>query len=267
MDSVFAYENYRDYLKDLADKLLEDGTSIRGFLRDAGIKSPSYLKETIQKKRNLTVEAAKKIAQALNLKERESQYLCLLVKLDLPRYKDKSRILDDMRALSKQSMRQDVQDSSIYDHWLHSVLWVLADVPDFEMTVENVSQKMRGMASKEDIKKSIEFLRKKKLLIPTHKPNAYKQADIYFTPSNDIRRIDIQRSHLHYLDLAKHRINDDVKDREFQGLTIAIERDQFPVIKEEMRKFVKTLENKLDAANDPQKVIRIQCCAFEVVSD
>jgi uncharacterized protein (TIGR02147 family) len=75
---------YTDYRKFLADyyqqkKLTRPGFSYRYFLRQAGIKGPSFLKEVIDAKKNLSGSGIKGFARALELDKKDTEYFHYLV--------------------------------------------------------------------------------------------------------------------------------------------------------------------------------------------
>ena len=79
-----ALPEYSDYRKFLADyyrekKQAQPGFSHRYFLKSAGIKGPSFLKEVIDAKKNLSVSGIKGFARALELNEKEAEYFHYLV--------------------------------------------------------------------------------------------------------------------------------------------------------------------------------------------
>lgn len=103
--------------------------------------------------------------------------------------------------------------------------------------------------------------------MPTGEPDRYVQAAIQHEVVNDVRRIDEQRARMRFLELAKHRLTDDVDEREFQSVTIAVPLAKIPVIKERIRGFIEDLWAELDGAASPETVVHILACAFKVSSD
>lgn len=79
-----ALSEYSDYRKFLADyyqqkKLTQPGFSYRYFLRQAGIKGPSFFKEVVDGKKNLSVSGIKGFARALEFDKKEAEYFQYLV--------------------------------------------------------------------------------------------------------------------------------------------------------------------------------------------
>jgi uncharacterized protein (TIGR02147 family) len=81
MKPLFEYNDFRTFLADYYqfNKLTRKGFSYRSFLGKAGIKGPSFLKEVIEAKKNLTSSSIRKLAKALELSKEETGYFRLLV--------------------------------------------------------------------------------------------------------------------------------------------------------------------------------------------
>jgi hypothetical protein len=142
----------------------------------------------------------------------------------------------------------------------------MAALQDFTLTPANIHKALRGSATPADIEASLEFLLKKKFLKSSRSPGKYIQEAITFQPHDDIRRIDLQRSHMRFLEMAKHKINMDIEDREFQGLTVAIPQDKFGLIKDRLRDFIRSLNEDLTDLGEADRVVRVQLCAFPIAS-
>lgn len=78
---ALAYSDYRELIRDyyLTEKAKGDGFSFRVFSKRAGLRSPNHLKLVMMGERNLSLEAALRCAQAMNLTAEESTHLARLV--------------------------------------------------------------------------------------------------------------------------------------------------------------------------------------------
>lgn len=81
MDTVYKYENYREFLKDYFSTQKEQKKNFtqKWFAKKCGFSSHSYCRMIIKGERNLSKESVEKIASAIPLKERETQYFKTLV--------------------------------------------------------------------------------------------------------------------------------------------------------------------------------------------
>ncbi len=267
MKSVFSYTSYRSFLLDVTAKFAEDGISYRALSRKWGVGGPNYIQQILANKRNLTVESAKKIGEALVMSEVEASFLVDLVKLDSSRYKDKSRILEHMRSMARAGTAKQQRDPSIHSSWLHGVVLELAALTNLDLSPAGLKAKIRVNASEQDIEESLKFLVKQGYLEPGPN-NGYIRREVRLEALDDVRRIDIQRSHLHFLDIAKHRLNDDLDEREYRGLTVAIAKNFLPQIKERLRTFFTEIRKEIAVVEGPKDtVVRLQCALFKLTND
>ncbi|MGE0172339.1 MAG: TIGR02147 family protein [Oligoflexales bacterium] len=263
---IYKFTNYRDYLQASLTKLKEDGLSFRALAKKAELGSPSYFQAILSGKKNITVKTATKIADALDLKGNQRKYFLDLVNLDLCDPAEKAGIYEDMRRCMKRDLYNDVVDADIFFHWLNIVIRELATT-DCILNVDSICEKLGNLAKRSEVEKSLDFLVKRKWLIPTGEEGRYSQAAVKLAVLNDMRSIDIQRSHLNYLDIAKHRINDDLDEREYQGLTISVPETLLPEIKTRIRDFMQEMRDFLRNRDNCDAVIRVQCMAFKVTKD
>lgn len=222
---IFAYTNYRLFLKDALASLLDEGESLRSLGKKSGFSNPAFFQSILSERRNLTPASARKVANGLGLLDKEAQYLLLLVKLDRSQGRTSDLILEKMRSLVEGN-KVKKHDPSVHSHWLHGLLYSLVAIPGFLLTPEHIKDVLRVPLNDQELESSIKYIKQKQWILPTTQPGIYKQGDFKFAALNDVRRIEIQRSHLQYLDLAKHRLHDDVSEREFQGFTVAIPEEK-----------------------------------------
>ena len=78
---IYSYLDYRLYLKDYYDsaKKINPRFSYRYFSERVGVKAPNFLQWLIEGKRNLAKVTIPKVAKALNLDKKETEYFSNLV--------------------------------------------------------------------------------------------------------------------------------------------------------------------------------------------
>ncbi|MGE0172848.1 MAG: TIGR02147 family protein [Oligoflexales bacterium] len=265
--SVFEFDDYRKYLAAIIDQLIATGQSYRAIAKSFHIKSPNYLQQVLAHQRNLTPEIAGRMSKWIGMTAKEEKFFVCLVKLAHPQVKSKDSVLIQMRALATENQKKKVKDDSIHRYWINGLILELALIKGFALTPSSIREKIGHIASEKEVKESLDYLVAKKFLLPSEEPNVYKQGDLVFESLDDVRRIDLQRSHLRYLDIAKHKINDDLDHREYRGLTIAIQKSDMPKIKAKLREFYKELRLELEGTENPDKIVRLQTCLFELTLD
>ena len=262
--SIFSYKNYRRFLEDSLTSQKQKGLSQRSLTKRCGLSSPNYFQLVIQSKRNLTPATAKQIADGLNFSDSEKEFFISLVRLEHDETADKTKIKESLHFLTKESKRKKTQDPSIYWTWLNGIIYEMAAMDGFQLTVDHVFSRLSHIATREEINDSIEFMKNKKYLIPIDDQNHYEQAPIKLDVMNDVRRVELQQIHRRYLDLAKHRLNDDLDAREYQGITAAIPVSKIASLKKKIRKFMDEMDVEVEGATPQETVVRIQCCLFKV---
>jgi uncharacterized protein (TIGR02147 family) len=261
---IYEHLNYRSFLKAFLEVKKDQGVSLRSIVKRGKIGSHSFLKAVVEGERNLTVRSTEKVCAALGLDGNEREYFLALVKLEHGAEADKDKAWNDLRKLLIKSKEVRVHDVGMYSHWLHGVVFSMATVANIEFTAENLFKMLGGIASAEDIQKSMDFLISRTWLVYDEGLKRYKQSLVKFEVIEDIRRIDVQRNHRHFLDLAKHRLNDDVDEREYQGLTIAVPKNRLPQLKQRLRKFMDEIDDDIGGMSDFDTLIRVQCCIFKL---
>lgn len=261
----YSFSSYRDLLGQLLPMLLDQGKSYREIAKECGFKSPNILQQILAGKRNLTDAAAEKLAAGLQLGKERGTFLRSLVHLEHPSLRQQEKAMGEIKRQKQKVFRHQVSSGSIHEHWTYGLVLQLAGLPGFVCTPENVQKSLRMQLSKQEIEDAVQFLKKAGYLVPTEQEHVYQQKNVEFAVLNDIRRIDLQQSHLRYMDQCKMRINDDLEDREFQGLTVAIAKSQFAHVKEQIRQAMDAIFESLESCPQPKdEVIRVQMCAVKL---
>ncbi len=265
MPTIFSYTNYRSFLGDDLAARKAKGQSFRQVATACGISSPNFLQQVVSGQRNLTAKMAKKIAVGLELSADEADYLSLLIELEHGK-ESKEEVRRKLMAVIVRAQRLPIKDPSIHSSWLHAVLWELAGIQNFVLTPDTVAPRIRGFASKQEIQESLEYLLAKGYLVPTNTENVYSQREVAFEALNDVRRIEVQQCHFRMLEIAKHKINDDLANREFQGLTVAIPAAEMDAVKQRVRDFILSLNSEFSHRNNSDTVIHVHCGAYKLIA-
>jgi uncharacterized protein (TIGR02147 family) len=263
---LYAYTNYREYLRDyLATYREDDRKSVRGFARTCGISSPNYFQQVISGKRNLTAHFARKFAKGAKLGVLETEYLLAMVDLDTAEEgKRRQAALTTMRQVVQRSLRRKIRDEGMHSSWTNAVLWELSKTKRFRRDAESLVRILRNSVSADQVENALKFLLDRGFIKGGDPDRPLTPMPIDFEPSNDVRRIDLQRSHLQFLRLAQHRLNDPLSEREFQGLTVAIDAKDFETIRQRCRDFIADLNDRFSKDAGGDEVVRIQLCAFKL---
>ena len=261
---IFKFEDPLSYLKEFVSYFTDRGNSMRELSRKCGLASPNYFQKVLIENRSITLESSKKIAQFMGIKGHALDYWLALVKISLPNYKDKDRLKALAKAIQERAKNRMTLDTRIHENWLHAAVFEMARMDNFLMTTEGIHSRLKRHATLKDIASSLEFLLKHKFLIETKIPHRYIQASIEFDPYYDRRSNDMIEVHRQHLEIAKHRLNDDVRETEFLGLTTAIPFSRMKDIQRILRSALDEIEFEISKSAPCDEVIVLQVSTFKV---
>lgn len=263
-EDIFAFTSYRAFLQALAERWTAEGKSLQGLAKHCGFSSPNFVQQLVRGKRNLTEAAAEKLARNLALKEGERQYLIALVRLSRAKGANEIEVaLTQMKRLVRRAKRRSIADTSIFDNWLHGVVFEMFKLARFTTPEDLTTAETRVGTTTLQLRQSFDFLAKRGYL-KLH-DGRWRPADVEFQPQNDVRRINGQQNHLKFLVLAQHRMNDELADREFQGMTFAAKESRLPELKERVRAFVQAVNEEFAEDAGADQVMRLQLSLFKIL--
>lgn len=265
---IFKYTNYRLFLQDYIQvNYLANNLSYRAFSKHCGISSPNYFQQVFTLQRNMSQQTAEKIGTSLQFSKDVLEYFVILVRMDNTKNADTRFML--MGQLKKIAARQNekvVKDESFHGSWVHQIVWAMAHTQSFEDDQQSLQKRVRAGASRDEIEDSLDFLKSKGYFVYDDSVARYRPRSLRIETDNDLRNYDLQRNHSKFLQMAILRMNDDLMERELQGLTVAFKKTHWPQLKEKMREFVHQMNESFGASDDADAVIRLQMAAF-IVAD
>jgi len=259
---IFSFDHPLEYLEDLLRRYVAEGYSYRELVSRCELGAPNFFQRILKGERKLTLKSAKAIASGFQFEANEADYWLLLVRESVADGPEKVNLQKQRSSLRQIAERKFRSDDSIHLSWLHSVVYEMAAIPDFQMTAESIQKRLKRKVSLDEIRQSLDFLRKKKWLVSKGQ-DRYRQNPIEFDPAYDARSIAMIDSHSAYLDMAKHRLRDDVRETEFLGLTVASSRKNFGRVQEILRGALDDIE-KVCGEPGADEVIAIQISAFKL---
>ena len=270
---VVDYLNYREYLRDfyLAKKNDKKEYSYRVFLSRGGIKSPSHLKMVIDGQRNLTSKTVAKYIIALNLIEKnEQKYFYYLVQYNQSDDIDKKGNLFQLLMEEKRKKGLTLIEQAQYNflaNWYNVVIYVLIDMKSLK---ENDPSLIKTLRSKVTTKMIEEAFATLKILgfIEKVEDGYYKQTNGALSTSDDIKNIAIHKYHHSMINLGIESLEkDDLQKREFNGVTLPINREKLPLLKEKIREFRKDVNSLTSAFADPTQVYQLNIQLFPLTEE
>lgn len=261
---IFEHIDYRQYLKSYLDKKNgEPYFSLRQFSSRAGISTPNYLKLVAEGKKNLGAMQAEKFIRGLRLTNSEANYFRAMVNYSMSRDLDSQEFwLKRMQSLRSRKKLSYKKDNILIKEWYHVVIWELASCKDFNLTSQNIVKALRKKITLTQAKKALEFMVKNGYLIK--KDDTLKPAEESLKTSNGIPNPTIRRFNKEMGHHALKAIDEPLKDRVFQGLTVAVQKDKLPEIRERIRRFKKELHKELANDREADSVYHINLQCFKI---
>jgi len=226
--SIFAYFNYRDYLRDyfVHRKSLNRRFSHRAFARKAGYNSSGLYLLLVSGKQNLTRSLIPKFASALELNQRESEYLGHLA--DFTHGKsaaEKQEAFDRMIGLLPPSIRNIGREQRDYYRSWHNVavretLSVLDVGDDFRTLAEFINPPLKVSQVKEAIKllDSLGLIRK-------NPAGFWKATDASLASTPELGVVTIRRFQKEMMELGKVALDRfDREERNVSSSTLSLSK-------------------------------------------
>lgn len=267
MKPIFEFLDYRDYLSAFYEyhKVNTPGFSYRSFLQKAGISSPSFLKQVIDKKRNLTPAATDKFLIALNLNNHEENFFRLLVQYTHTFYNDEKQSL--YRQLREIAREQDLkiigeECYEYYEHWYTSALRELLTINHFNGDWKKIGQALHPSISAQEAKTATELLLNRGFL-QLNDDGSYHQTNTTISTGHEVNSMAIRNFNCQCVDLASEAIKSLPKDkRHVTGITMGVSETAYQTITQEIEKLQTKILDILKEDTDQTKVVQLNTLLF-----
>lgn len=239
MISPLEYQDYQTFLRDLFNsKVSQRNLSLRSFARIAGM-SHSYLSRVMNSQKTLSIGAASKISQILDLSPEEEAHLMRLVARD--QLSESSRSGQVLRARiikAKRSTKSVISQDSFkaVAEWHHFAILALINTKDFKGTGRWIGERL-GIPH-ESAKESFDRLIKLGFIKKENgKYFALNEGDIS-TP-HDVPSQAVRENHRQHLQIASMALTtQSTEEIEFQNASIPILKSDIPKAKKRLRLFM-----------------------------
>jgi uncharacterized protein (TIGR02147 family) len=241
------YLNYRQFLKDFyeAKKKENSSYSYRVFINRGELGSPSHLKMVIDGARNLTFNTIPKYQKAIGFKKKaESQFFELLVHYNQEMNpEEKIRYFNDIMGLRRKKGLSLLQKHQfdLLAHWYHVAIYVLIDLPGFVNDPEWISKRLRKKVTARQVEQVLESLETLEL-IERDETKGFRQASGALNTDEDVQILSAHHYHKDMIELALESLKEDkLGVREFNGVTLQINKQNLDLLKEKIRAFRKEI--------------------------
>lgn len=262
---VFAYLDYRAFLRDYYAAKKKQGLSYRALARLIGLKSASYLKHVIDGDRNLSEEMALRFASGLRLKGDSLDYFVELVQFNQAQTLD-SRLRAHQRlrgfARHRQLFPLGSQHADYHSTWYMPAIRELAARSDFVEDPAWIAERLRPKISERDAKHAMATLLKLGLLVRDGKGRV-RQGEGLVSTGPETQSLHVAAYHQTMMKMAAESIDRfSARDRDISSLTLCLDKEGLREVKERIRAFRRELLELSDVAKKPRQVVQINFQLF-----
>lgn len=266
--SIFEYSDYRAYLSDYYanKKLANPNYSHRVFAAQAGLSSPSHLLMIIKGNRNLSMKTIEKFAEGLKLFSKEKKYFELLVQFNqTDDLQLKAKYFSEIMMLKLNTKKLHSLEKEKFDFlskWYMVAIYVLTDLKSFKNEPDWIAKRLGGKITSAQAKEAIETLLKIGMLEKSA-DGKLKQAAGAVSVADNTKSVAVYNYHQAMIRLASEALRALSPDeREMNGVTISIPKDQLPLLKEKIRAFRKEINQMASSFENPDEVFQLNVQLF-----
>jgi uncharacterized protein (TIGR02147 family) len=264
---VFDYLDYREFLRDAYDdlKARQRGFSYRAFSRRAGMSSPNFLKLVIDGKRNLTPDSTEKFAVALGLGARETAFFRELVGFaQATTAAQKNAHYERIGTFHRHSaVRRLERDTFAYlSRWYYPAIRELVTCSDFREDPAWISAQLRPEVAPARVREAIDVLLDLGML-ERDEAGRLRQGDPLLSTGPEVRSLAVGNFHRQMMERAADSIElIDREQREISGVTVALSRASFDMLKQKIQALRAELLEYSAAETAPTRVVQFNFQAF-----
>lgn len=239
--NVFDYRKVDTYLADLIEWYKGKGISMRSLSSKLSV-SVSLLSLICKGKRSMTEENVDLFADYFEWNSQEVSWIKQLILLNHPDVNTKYQAMDGLSRFQKfkDNSANEILTYKYLKKWWNVAIREMSELPDFQEDQEWIQKRLRFQVPLQEIRKSLNFLRKHKLLASQGEFRRLDcQANIY--------KLSLSAFHSQMLQRAVdsiYRVSSD--DRYILGHTLALNSFHFP----EAKKILDEALEKIARLND-----------------
>lgn len=272
MKPVFKYIDYRVFLEDFYNEKKRSMRcfSYRYFAKRAGIKSPIFLKQVIDGKRNLTRRMIEQFIPALSLNKKESLFFRHLVlfnqaKNAAEKQEHYSVMVSMMDYVNEHQLSAD--QYLYFEKWYASVIRELICLHDFKDDYERIAAAVYPPIKPHEVKKTIDLLLRLKLIVRQN-DGTYRQTSSAIISGDPMVALARRSFNSEMLVRARHA-NETVspEERNISGITMGISKACYEVLLAEIAAFKERVKVIVNQDERSSRVYQLNLQLFPLSKD
>lgn len=257
---IFEYESVPKFVNDMLKwrRQNDSSFSIRGSVDELPGCSPALVSQVAKGARSLTRDRVDSFSHILKLTTQETKYLDQWIAVS----RQNSLVADAGSARKKPATTQKVPSrrpqNSMVSNWLNVYLKEAVKLKDFSPDPAAIRKLLGGLATVEQIKKSLDFLLREGFLRRTIE-NTVVQNSGFWTTSDQIPNKKIRAFHRRALDLVKRNLDlYPVEQRQDHTYVLAINERNLPKIKKILIECMEDVEQfEQEHPNETEQLFQI----------
>lgn len=263
-----SFLDYKVYLESLylAMKAKTSRYSYAKFAQDLGFNASNILHQIVRGHRPLTVKAAQKIIDALDLRGVEKKYLLLLIQYNNATAVTERESLFNKLVDVKNEVLPTTEDKSwleFFSEWYHPVVRELVGLPEFKSDPEWISDQIMPRIRPEQAKKSLELLANLGLIVWDKEKRRYQQTEKRIVTGQRVRGIGFTRYHQHMIDMGKEsltRVSGSARD--ISAVTVSVDLITYQKMKAMAHEFQMKMLDVAETAAEPDRIYQLNIQLF-----
>ena len=254
--NLFQFESAIAYLKARfqLEKDQEPTFSIRKWAKESGFGSHALMIMILNGKRSLNLKHVPTIAVGLKFSGAERQFFQTLIQLDQAKNEEEKQLyrgwLNEL-VPGRNHHVATLEHEQVMVDGIHAAIMVMTRIPGFDFKPEAISKCFASKYSLTQIQEALERLVRLKYLVI--KNGRYEMSADSFNTLADVPNPKIRKYHQQMARWGAEAIDQqEISERDFQSLTIAIPRKSIPIAKDLLQKFYNQFQTLMmkDAADE-----------------
>ena len=268
MDAIYRYLSYRKFLEDwFAHKKSQNPRfSHRAFSLRCKQKSPSFLKDIIAGRRNITAQQEAPVIKLLGLDEDETRYFQDL--LTVEQSKDRTqqdRAFERIAAARRYHGAQRIEGESYryLSRWYCPAIRELAHRSDFRPDPDWIRKQLRPVISKAQAQEALQILQDLDMII-IHENGHVENREGSFATPKQVQGLAVHNYHQEMLTLAKDGVGRfSPEERHFLALTVHVPQSLLPDLKTQLNDMATRLFDLCETSqSEPEQIVQVQLHFF-----
>lgn len=241
--TVFEFDDFRNYLNHMRIHYpgMKRPITLERWAKKLNYRSPRSIAMVLKGQRLPSEDLVLAFSTDLNHTESERRYFELLVRKEKYRGNVPKSIVDELQKLNPRLIRRKAIEAEMFSYvsaWHNYVILQLFTTPGFDCAPEWIARRLGNKLTKEDVEASLNLLERLKLIERGEDGKLHRAGSDGLITMEDIPSAAVRRHHSEQMDQAKDALQrQPMSEREFNCLTLRVNRSKLPEIKKAIREF------------------------------